>query len=90
MIKLFNNTKFSKLVKNLSNKNLSYKLTSSRYSTEASNENSDYDIVVIGGGHAGCEAASASARMSAKTLLLTHKIETIGKIFLLKIFHHSI
>ena len=39
----------------------------------------DYDVVVIGGGHAGCEAAHASSRMNAKTLLLTHKFETIGK-----------
>jgi tRNA uridine 5-carboxymethylaminomethyl modification enzyme len=38
----------------------------------------DYDVIVVGGGHAGCEAAAASARMGAKTALLTHKIETIG------------
>ena len=38
-----------------------------------------WDVIVIGGGHAGCEAASASARMGAKTLLLTHKVETIGE-----------
>jgi len=38
-----------------------------------------YDVIVIGGGHAGCEAATASARRGAKTLLLTHKIETIGE-----------
>ncbi len=37
-----------------------------------------YDIIVIGGGHAGCEAAAAAARMGAKTALLTHKKETIG------------
>jgi len=37
-----------------------------------------YDVVIIGGGHAGCEAASASARMGAKTALVTHKRETIG------------
>jgi tRNA uridine 5-carboxymethylaminomethyl modification enzyme len=39
----------------------------------------EYDVVVIGGGHAGCEAAAASARMSVNTALFTHKIETIGE-----------
>lgn len=38
-----------------------------------------YDVIVVGGGHAGCEAAGVAARMGAQTLLLTHKIETIGK-----------
>ena len=37
-----------------------------------------FDVIVIGGGHAGTEAAAAAARTGAKTLLLTHKIETIG------------
>jgi tRNA uridine 5-carboxymethylaminomethyl modification enzyme len=40
--------------------------------------NMSYDVVVIGGGHAGCEAAAASARMGVNTALFTHKIETIG------------
>jgi tRNA uridine 5-carboxymethylaminomethyl modification enzyme len=40
---------------------------------------SGYDVIVIGGGHAGCEAAAASARAGAKTLLLTHKFETLGE-----------
>jgi len=38
-----------------------------------------FDVVVIGGGHAGCEAAAASARMGIDTALFTHKIETIGE-----------
>ena len=38
-----------------------------------------FDMIVVGGGHAGCEAASAAARMGARTALITHKVETIGE-----------
>lgn len=42
-------------------------------------ETSRWDVIIIGGGHAGCDAAAASARTGAQTLLLTHKLETIGE-----------
>ena len=39
----------------------------------------DFDVVIVGGGHAGCEAAAAAARMGAKSALVTSNIETIGE-----------
>ena len=38
-----------------------------------------FDVIVVGGGHAGTEAALVSARMGQKTLLLTHSLETLGQ-----------
>ena len=38
-----------------------------------------WDVVVVGGGHAGCEAAAAAARSGARTVLLTHRIDRIGE-----------
>ncbi|KAJ2755608.1 Mitochondrial Translation Optimization [Coemansia sp. BCRC 34490] len=59
----------------LSNKEpLSSSSSSRRVSLEV-----DYDVVVIGGGHAGCEASSAAARAGAKTVLVTQKLDTIGE-----------
>src|SRR5665647_2450530 len=43
-----------------------------------SESRASFDVVVIGGGHAGCEAASASARMGASTALVTHRFATVG------------
>src|SRR5271154_4172997 len=37
-----------------------------------------FDVIVIGGGHAGCEAASAAARLGAQTALVTHRFSTVG------------
>jgi len=45
----------------------------------------DFDVIVVGGGHAGVEAATSACRMSCNTLLVTHKLETIG---LLSVFHY--
>ena len=43
------------------------------------NKQTSFDVIIIGGGHAGCEAAATAARFGAKTALVTHKLSTIGE-----------
>src|ERR1700751_2797399 len=41
--------------------------------------NTHFDVIVVGGGHAGCEAAAAAARLGASTALVTHRFATVGE-----------
>jgi tRNA uridine 5-carboxymethylaminomethyl modification enzyme len=51
----------------------------SLHSADMGERRSKYDVVVVGGGHAGCEAAAAAARVGARTALVTHRCDTIGE-----------
>ena len=57
----------------------STRLAEKRVDLRAMRYRAEFDVIVIGGGHAGTEAALAAARMGCSTLLLTHSIETLGQ-----------
>lgn len=54
--------------------------SASRSSVSLTASNNDYDVIVVGGGHAGCDAAAAAARTGAKTALVTQRLDTIGEL----------
>jgi tRNA uridine 5-carboxymethylaminomethyl modification enzyme len=56
-----------------------HRMAPSLHSAAMSKTRAHYDVVVVGGGHAGCEAAAAAARLGARTALVTHRRETIGE-----------
>jgi len=63
----------------LSKINISRKTSELRMTLVSTLPSTSYDVVVIGGGHAGCEAAAGSARTGARTILLTQREDTIGE-----------
>lgn len=72
---------FSKNILNRNYKIRTYCSVLNQFSFQESKNIKKYDVIVVGGGHAGTEASNAASNMGAKTLMITHKKSTIGKCF---------